>query len=80
MMKKFKKTVKKAKGIEEKIRRIEFYDRLKNPPEPDPQGMPDTQEIIDRIKKYRDLASFNSPYNAGTNGIMKRLRKFAGLK
>lgn len=77
MIKKFKKTVKKAKGIEEKIHRLEFYDRLKNgkpAPTPDLQS---AKEILDKIRNRNKP----SPYDAGADrGIMKRLRIMAGLE
>lgn len=42
-----KKTRKKAKGIEEKIRRIEFYENLRTPPTPE---MSSAQDILRRIR------------------------------
>ena len=64
-----KKTRKKAKGIEEKIRRIEFYDRLKNPAPPEPPEMVSAQDLLKRIRAAKKtLSSKKSAYNAGPGG------------
>ena len=82
-MRKLKKSLKKRKGLEAKIARQEFLHALKHgKPEEPPLG--DTaQEILKKIRNRRNhgVASPSpSPYDASTNGMMRKIRRMAGLE
>jgi hypothetical protein len=82
-MRKLKRSLKKRKGLEAKIKRQEFLHALKHG-KPNLQtniGSIEAQEILKKIRNRRNLSS---PYNAGAGGTMdnamKKVRKMAGLE
>lgn len=70
-MRKLKKSLKKRKGIEAKIKRQEFLHALKHG-KPIELG-PTAKEILKKIRNRRT-------YDASTNGMMKKLKRLAGLE
>lgn len=77
MIQKLKKTLKKRMGLKAKVKRQEFYHALKNG-KPEPAS--DLQSAQEILKKIRNRNSKPSPYDAGEDGMMKRLRRIAGLE
>ncbi len=76
-MRKLKKSLKKRKGLEAKIKRQEFLHALKHGKPKLPQTSIEAQEIL---KKIRNRRNNSSPYDASTNGMMKKIRKMAGIE
>jgi hypothetical protein len=77
-MRKLKKSLKKRKGLKARIERQEFLHALKH-------GKPkvlsvDQQSAKDILKKIRNRRNNSSPYDASTNGMMKKIRRLTGLE
>jgi len=84
-MRKLKKSLKKRKGLEAKIKRQEFLHALKHG-KPKIATGPDSksaQEILKKIRNRRNHGA-TDPYNAGKGGAMdramKKLRRLSGLE
>lgn len=84
-MRKLKKSLKKRKGLEAKIKRQEFLHALKHgKPTPTNIGSIEAQEILKKIRNRRGASPQpqpnSSPYDASTNGIMEKIKRLAGLR
>ena len=78
-MQKMKRTVKKSKGLELRIKREEFLQELKNPTTKAQEV--EANEILKKIRNRRMGKPGSNPYNAGADGpMMKALRKLAGIR
>lgn len=79
MIRKFKKTCKKAKGLEVRIKREEFLDRLKNPKEH--KLTIKEQEILKKIRtRGYTVKKKPDPYDPSTANIITKIRRLAGLE
>ena len=84
-MRKMKKTKKKAMGIEERIKREQFLQELKNPT---PKIDKSAEDILHQIRKKRAenkrRERMQSPYDCGGNSIAAQmwdsLRKDRGIR
>ena len=89
-MRKMKRTKKKNMGLEERIKREQFLQELKNPTTRNDR---EKQDGLDILKKIRDRANQNnqpkrsrspSPYDCGTGSVAERawevMRRKAGIK
>lgn len=81
-IRKFKRTCKKAKGLETRIKREEFLDRLKNPKEYKSAIM--DQQTLEILKKIRargyTVKKKSNPYDPSTASIITKIKRLAGLE
>ncbi len=72
-MRKLKKSLKKRKGLEAKIKRQEFLHALKHG-KPKVLG-PDQRSAQEILEKIRNRRNNSSPYDASTNPMIKKIKK-----
>jgi len=81
MIRKMKRTVKKNKGLELRIKREKFLQELKNPTTKLQEA---ESEILKKIRNRRMGKPGSNPYNAGADGpmgsLLKRLQRKAGIR
>jgi len=88
MIRKMKRTVKKNKGLELRIKREEFLQELKNPTTKAQEA--EANEILKKIRQRAGASPTrmgkpgSNPYNAGAGGAMdnllKKIRTRTGIK
>lgn len=77
MIHKFKRTCKKDKGLEARIKREQFLQELKTPA---PRNIkPSAQEILDRMRKRKKLIESGN-LQLPHSDVLKKLRRLAGLE
>jgi len=79
-MRKLKKSLKKEKGLKAKLARQEFYHALKNGKPEEPPLDETAQEILKKIRNRSGNTPKINPYDASTDGMMKKIRILAGLQ